>query len=71
MLIIKCIQRYTKMKFLLVCSRDSEAGGEQKEEMLLWYCADSPQAQTGRMCVCARWGEYDVFCLLCNTMQKF
>lgn len=52
MSIIKCMQRYTKMKFLLVCSRDSEAGGEQNEEMLPWYCAGSPQAQAGRVCVC-------------------
>lgn len=42
------------MKLLLPCSRDSEAGGEQREEMLLWYCADSPQAQG--MCVYVWWG---------------
>lgn len=43
---------HTKMKLVLPCSRDSEASGEQKEEMLLWYCADSLQAQGGRTCVC-------------------
>lgn len=44
------------MKLVLPCSRDSEVGGEQSEEMLLWYCADSVQAQGSRMCVCTWWG---------------
>lgn len=43
---------HTKMKLLLPCSSDSEAGFEQKENMLLWFFADSLQAQGGKMCVC-------------------